>query len=211
MICKPEELKEMIPLYLNGRLSGFEKEELEKALMKYPELKRELMEFSEIMGIYEDIEQEMPPPSDILYARILRNIRSKGKEETFLKKGNYGTQVQEFLRALFSSPKVSWTVAAVQLVIILALVVFTPGEKIFRTLTSEYPVQGEAIRINVLFEEDAREREVRDLIRKAKANIVSGPTLDGLYVLEIKNNREIDTVIDNLTSSEIVKFAEKAL
>lgn len=207
---RPEALKEMIPMYLNGRLSASEKEELEKAMVTNPELKHELMEFSEIIGTYQDIEEEISPPSDMLYAKILQNIRSNRKKQSRKKEG-YRIQVWEFLKTLFSSPKVSWTVVAVQLMIILALIVFTPGEKVFRTLTSEYPVQGEGIRINVLFEEDAKEREVRDLLSKAKANIVNGPTPNGLYIVEIKNNRDIDMVIQNLKSSDIVLFAEKAL
>lgn len=210
MTFRSKALKEMIPMYLNGRLSELEKEELEKDLIKYPELKHELMEFSEIREIYKDIEEEMPPPSDILYGKIVRNIRSGNQEISFKKEG-WKTHVGAVLKTIFFSPKVSWAVVAVQLAIILVLVVFAPGEKIFRTLTSESPVEREGIRINVVFKEDAKEREVRDIITKAKATIVSGPTYDGLYVLEIINNREIDSVLHNLKSSDIVRFAEKTL
>jgi hypothetical protein len=39
------ELKELIPLYLNKRLSEKESQEFENALNQYPELRQELQEF----------------------------------------------------------------------------------------------------------------------------------------------------------------------
>ena len=48
-------LKEMIPLYINGRLSESERAAFEAALASDPALKQELSEFGEIAALYPDI------------------------------------------------------------------------------------------------------------------------------------------------------------
>lgn len=210
MRYKPDELKERIPTYLNGRLSEEERQEFEDAMNRYPELRRELMEFSEIKGIYKDIEREIPPISDNLYSRILTSIRSGTDKETVQQRKGYIEQLQEFFMGLFASPRVSWGIVAAQVVIILFLIIAMPGDDSLRTLTSQSTLQEELVRINVVFEEEAREKEIRDVLNKIGADVIGGPSAEGLYVIQIKDRQDIEVALKVLRDLDIVKFADKA-
>ncbi len=209
MTSKPDELRELIPLYLNGRLSEHERQEFEDALKVYPELKHELMELSEIKDLYREMEREIPPVSENLYAKILSNIRPLTDKEKVKERKGYTEQLLESLKGLFSSPRLSWTVVAAQLVIILFLLTTMPEKDGFRTLTSQSTSQGELTRINVVFKEDAREKEIRGILNAFGATIVSGPSPEGLYTIEIKEDKK-EVVLERLRSSGIVKFVERA-
>ncbi len=209
MTYKHDELRELIPLYLNGRLSEKERQEFEDAVNSYPELKRELMEFTEIKDSYKDIEYEIPQPSDTIYKRIVSNVKSGTEVSAFKRKG-YLEQIQGFLKGLFLSPRVSWGVVAVQVVIILFMLVRLPEGDKFRTLTSEYALKGEEIRINVVFEEDAREREIREVLNKIGAFLIGGPSAEGLYIIQIKDNQDIEVALKVLRNSKFVRFVERA-
>ena len=65
-----EALQEMIPLYVNGRLSDRERASFEKALHQHPELQQEVAEFSEIKDAYKEIEQDLSVPSERMFSRI---------------------------------------------------------------------------------------------------------------------------------------------
>jgi len=199
MTYKPDELRELIPPYLNGTLSQDKRQKFEEALNKYPELKRELMEFSEIKNLYKEIEEDIPPPSDLLYKRILSNIKYEAETVSASRK-----------KGFFSSPRLSWGIVAVQLVIILLLVITTLKEDRFRTLTSEYISRGEGIRINVVFDKESREKEIREILNSIGASIISGPSPEGLYTIELKDKRDTESVLKILRSSRIVRFAERA-
>ena len=204
MTYKTEDLKGMIPLYLRGKLSGPEKAEVGKAIQKHPDLKREVEEFSGIQEAYQGIVKEAPSPPDLLYSKILNNINRS--EETLYSRAGFW----EFLRSLFSSPRAAWAVAGAQVVIIVIMAVFVFQDKGFQTLTVN-PDQGEGIMINVVFKGDAREKEIRDLMIKAGTKIIGGPTLDGLYVLEVKDNQVAENSLEILAGSKIVRFSEQAL
>ncbi len=211
MTYRPDELRELIPLYLNKRLSEKERQEFEEALNKYSELKRELMEFSEIKGSYKNIADEIPPLSDNLYERIITNIKSNPAMMSSVpgRKGYIG-QLQEFLKGFYDSPRVAWGVAAVLLAVILFLAIALPREDKFRTLTSEYTVQGEGIRINVVFDKESKEKEIREVLTRVGATIINGPSPEGLYTIYIKDTRDIETRLRTLKNTKIIRFAEKA-
>ncbi len=206
----PDELRELIPLYLNGRLSERERQEFEQTLEKYPELKRELREFSEIKEAYKKVEHEIPLPSPNLYQRIWRNIQSEAKVSTAYVGKRYIEKLQEFLKGLFLSPRLSWGVAVAQFVVILFLVVTLLGRDSFRTLTSPDTLHGEGIRINVIFNKESKEREIREVLNNVGATIIKGPSPEGLYTILVKEDQHIERVLKALRKTEIVRFAERA-
>lgn len=200
----------MMPLYINGRLSESEKNDFESALRKHPELVPELMEFAEIKGGITDLKREAQTLSNDLYERILSNIGKKEKTESpRVTKPGFRDTIIWVLRRAFSTPQFSWSVVAVQLVIILALVVIFPKSNNFKTL-SEIPVaKGDSGMINVVFNEDAKEKNIRELLEQINGSIVSGPTPDGLYIIKIKNIDDVETVLNKLEDSSIIRLAVK--
>jgi len=201
---KPDEIRELIPLYLNKRLSEKERQEFEDVINKYPELKKELKEFLEIRDLYKDLEDEIPQPSDTIYKRIMDNIRPETKTSVIKKK-----VYLEVLKALFSSPRVSWAVVAVQVIIILFLLIRLPEGDKLKTLTSEYIMQGEGVKINIVFDEDAKEKEIREILNRTGATVIGGPSEEGLYIIQIKD-QDIETKLTVLRNTRIVRFVERS-
>lgn len=211
MTYKHEELREFIPLYLNKRLSEKERHEFEEALNKYPELKRELREFSDIKGSYKNIADEIPPLSNNLYERIITNIKSNPAMMSSVPgRKSYTVQLQEFLKGFYYSPRVSWGVAVVFLAVILLLAIALPREDKFTTLTTEYTVQEDGIRINVVFDKESKEKEIRGVLTRAGAAIINGPSPEGLYIIQIKGSQDIEVALKVFRDTGIVQFAEKA-
>ncbi len=210
MNCSPDELRELIPLYLNKRLSEKEKKEFEYTLDKYPELKHELEEFSKIKDVYKEMEHEVPVPSGVLYQRILKNIKPEAKLSlTPPLKGSI-ERLQGFLKNLFLSPRLSWGVAAVQFAVILLLVIILVSGDRFRTLTSTDTPPKDGVRVHIIFDKESREKEIREVLNKAGAMIIRGPSPEGLYIIEIKERKDVEEVLGVLRKTEIVRFAEKA-
>jgi hypothetical protein len=205
MSYSPDEWREWIPFYLSGRLSESERKEFEDCLHQYPELKCELREFSEIKDVYKGIEKELSIPSRFLYHRILRRLESEtlGPSTLLIK-------IKEFLKGSFSSPRVSWGVAAVQLAIILLLLVNLFRGNGYVTLTSEDVLKKEGIGIHVVFDRESKEREIREVLQKVGATIVRGPSPEGLYTIQIEKKRDVEEALKFLRESKIVRFAEKA-
>ncbi len=210
MNYSPDELRELIPLYLNNRLSEKEREEFEYTLDKYPELRQELEEFSEIKDVYEAIEHEIPTPSRILYQRILKNIKPESKLSLTPPPKGYIERSQDFLKNLFLSPRLSWGVAAVQFAVILLLVMTLVRADRFRTLTSTYTSPKDVVMVNIIFDKDSREKEIREVLNNVGAMIIRGPSPEGLYIIEIKERKDVEEVLGVLRKTEIVRFAERA-
>ena len=156
----PEKLKELIPPYLQGRLSDAEKQEFEDALKKYPDLNCELMEFKEIKEIYKELDKEIPSiDTAIVFERIKKNIK---KPKSIIEKESF----IEKLKKLFRSYRLAWGIVAVQLMIILLLVKIIPQEYKYKTLSSGIPQHTSVIKMNIVFKEDAKEKDIREILKK---------------------------------------------
>jgi anti-sigma factor RsiW len=203
-------LKEMIPLYINGRLSDSERVAFEEALESDPALKQELLEFEEIAALYPDIEEEIPfPSSDRVFSRIMDNIGPPEKKTASPDApGMFFEKLAAFIRTTFFSPRVAWAVAAVQLVLLVTLVGTMPDTQEFETLSSERATTETALKINIVFEEDAMEKDIRALLNQLDAGIVAGPMANGLYVIEIAESQPPDDALKALMDSKLVRLAE---
>ena len=203
-----ENLRDMIPLYINGRLSESEKKDFETALGKHPELSRELIEFKEINEGYKDIKQDAPSSSNDLYPRIIENIKKQKPKALLSAAPGLINQILRTLKSVFGSPQLSWSVVAVQLFVIISLLIFYPTDNKFKTLSENHIAEDSGM-INVVFKEDAKEKDMRRLIEGVNGSIISGPTPDGLYIIKIKNINDIEIVLTGLKNSDIVRLAVK--
>lgn len=203
-------LKEMIPLYINGRLSDGERAAFETALESDAALRQELSEFEEIAALYPGIEEEIPfPSSDRVFSRIMDNIDAHEKKAAS-PDGPWVLfeKLADFIRTTFFSPRVAWAVAAVQLVLLVTLVGTMPDRQEFETLSSGGAATETVLKINIVFEEDAMERDIRALLNQLDAGIVAGPMANGLYVIEITEAPSPDEVLKALLDSKLVRLAE---
>jgi hypothetical protein len=204
-----DKLRELIPLFLSNRLSEKEKKLVEEALNKYPELRHEIIEFSEIKEAYNELKKDIPSPSDQLYEKIKKRIQKEKKFLLIIYLRGYINNYTKFLKDLFLPNRISWGIAVAEFIIILILVLSLLRNQRFYTLSQTSEIIKRGIKINIIFDKESKEKEIRDLLNKVGATIIKGPTPEGLYTIEIKNNKEIERVLNILREEKFVKFVEK--
>lgn len=216
MIYDADTLKEMIPLYVNGQLTEQEKKAFTQGLAEHPELSAEVAEFKAIKESYRDLEAETPfPHQDNLFSKIMLQIdreeTTKGKEKAAARDASPGMleKLVDFFHDTFISPKVAWSVVAVQVVLLVTLLVAMPGRSTFQTLTAPGNGTDERLTLNVVFDEKAAEKEIRALLVKTGATIVGGPSASGLYIVAIPRDQPPEEISGILLRSGIVSFVEQ--
>lgn len=209
MTYKPDKLRDMIPEYLNNALSEQERQEFDLSIKKYPDIEEELREFSEIKSAYKLVHDEVPRPSDAVFQRVMSTIKADQKPSAVFRKPGFFDQVRDFFGPAFSSPRVSWAVVGVQMAVILLLVISVPRPNVPITLSSgqNYPLSGKTI--NVVFDSETREMEIRTILNKVEGIIINGPSSNGLYTIKIDEDRDVIQALEELNNSKAVRFAEK--
>jgi hypothetical protein len=198
-----EEMREKIPLYLNGRLSEEEARVLEEFIQQHPEITDEMEDFAEIRDYLKDTSDIELPDQERVFRMIMERVR---EEESFSRPERIS--VFERIREFFSAPLVPWAVVAVQLLLIFFLVTAPYRNNEYRTLTS--PVSRTEIMLNIVFNPDAREVDIRGLLNSIGATIVSGPDENGLYIIKV-DGKEIDNILKTLRNSRLIRFVEKRI
>lgn len=216
MIYDADTLKQMIPLYVNGQLTEQEKEAFTHGLVEHPELAAEIAEFEEIQESYKDLEAKTPfPPQNLLFSRIMAEIdrpEANAVHESAAPReasSDLRSKLVDFFHSTFVSPKIAWSVVAVQVVLLLTLLVAMPGRSTFQTLTAPGNGTDGQLTLNVVFDEKAVEKEIRALMVKTGSTIVGGPSADGLYIVEIPRDQPPEEISGILLRSGIVSFVEQ--
>lgn len=206
-----DQLKEMVPIYLNGRLPDKERAAFEEGLERFAELKKELAEFSDIQQSYAKVEQKAPLDSDALFARIQDNIQKQEAPAPERSSDTWFQKLQQKLREWYQTPALSWSLAGAQFAALLVVIMLVvPQKGPYKTYTAS-PAQDDGIHINVVFNDGVQEIEIRTLLRQLGATIVDGPTTIGLYVLKVDASADVNALVQKLSDSKIVRIAEKSL
>ena len=96
--------------------------------------------------------------------------------------------------------------------VILFFIAFNPDVKKdatkFQTLSSNVQVET-GIQANVIFHDKVMEKDIRTLLNRIDATIVSGPLKNGLYVILIKDAENEDHLLKALKTSDLIKFVQK--
>ncbi len=199
-----EFIKSLIPLYVKGTLADSDKEEFEKALNEYPELKDEIAKWQSISSAYKEIEDKLPEPSPWIYSKINEKIKEKQNLSLY-------ERCRILLERFIPSKKLSLAIIFAQLLIIVTLGIYAINLKTeYITLSTPSTVTENTIKINVVFIDNALEVEIRRLLTEVEGKIIDGPYISGLYVIGISPNKQVDRVLDELRKSKIVVMAERA-
>jgi anti-sigma factor RsiW len=190
-------MKDLIPLYVKGLLSAEEKKKVEEAFAVCPSLLQEIEDWKKIECVYRAIETALPQPSPALYTKIRQGIAPAS---------NPG-----LLQRIMPSPGISFAMLAVQFFIIITLGVTLLQQKQSYTTMSAPAVSTEDIaKINVVFNDEVTEAEIRELLLEISGRIVDGPHRSGLYIVELRSYPEAGSALEVLNTSGLVKMAEKA-
>lgn len=115
---------------------------------------------------------------------------------------------KEFLADFFTSARLAWGVVIAQFALLVTLWLTSTGNGITAIGTDGRPITDIAT-INVVFADNATQKEIRELLASVDAQIANGPTSIGLYTIYIKGNEEeAKIVIGKLKKSTLILLAE---
>lgn len=208
MTYNKEIISEQIPLYVDGNLSEKEQLEFEELLNNYPEIGEEIEAYMAMEEMYSEMSEQLPEPSAELFQKIEQRIFSKESESSQL---TIVDKIQDFFKSILPSPQIGWGLAAVQAIAIVFMLTtgIPTSDQSLRTLSNSESSQQDGKRINIVFDKSAMEGDIRKLLLKHGATIMSGPTSEGLYILSSQSDMDMDTLLDLLREKTIVLFAEK--
>ena len=237
---------ELLPWYLNGTLEGPELEAVEHHLRACPECAAELEEQGHLAHLLRTSDELA-----FSAARGLDRLRDRLGDEDEASDPRVGPQgtFAGWRRSFGDLGKAArWALAAQAAAIVLLVgALLAPGagdggaaggasdasaRADFRTLT-EAPaaVPGEGPRLRVVFDDAAREGDVRRLLQAIGAGIVAGPSAFGVYTVQVgtgeigggevgsdevggsavgrdEADADAETALETLRSSELVVFVE---
>ena len=115
---------------------------------------------------------------------------------------------KEYLSDFFTSARLAWGVVIAQFALLITLWLSSTGNGIPAIGTDGKPISNIAT-INVVFADNATQKEIRELLASIDAQIANGPTSIGLYTIYIKGNEaDAKLVIDKLKKSTLILLAE---
>lgn len=204
-----DQLFELAPLYVNGRLSGERLKAFRQAMKESELLRREVELCASISRGYEQMASELCMPSDELFGRIDARI-DQGRREACRSEEGIWSRFLEKLRGLIGAPWLSWGLVVAQAAVIVLMLSLPMERKTFSTLSQPVVEVNSGPRINVVFSGTATEAQIRALLNRVGAQIVSGPTPEGLYVISIRSGTDEEKALRLLRESNMVGFAAES-
>ncbi|MFH1154714.1 MAG: hypothetical protein V1793_12945 [Pseudomonadota bacterium] len=203
--------KAMIPLYLNGQLSGDLEKAFESQLDQDKELGRELQEFDDIKKSYSGMVSCLSDPPEHAFEKIMDSINRQDEKVTAKSPLFSIHALVRKCRGAYESFHLAWAVASVQMAIIIVLVFTQIPDRGFKTLNGpdKASLSANGTMINVVFDDRATEGEIRALLTLSGAIIIGGPLENGLYILKIDEGKTVDTVLEHLKNAPQVRLAQK--
>lgn len=186
-----EELEKLLPWYVNGTLAGEELQAVE-AFVEANESARTQVEF--LQQVRNEVREEQAgSPGAFGLQRLNAAIASQQADTT---EASDTTNVVKLSR---------WRMAAA----VAGLVVMLQAGLLFNTFQQEpayvpLGVDSDAQLVQVIFQEDATEGEIRSLLQEVGASISSGPGALGIYRLELElqqQDSEVDQLLERLRAA----------
>ena len=211
MTYKDTKISDLIPDYCNNRLNTHDKADFEKRLQEDNELLREYNDFRGFQKLYQQVDPAEPSPSDAIFDQISSNIEARQtvKKKAPVQSSPLLESIRSYWQQFREFTTVPWMLAAAQAVVIVLLLMPATQQNTYSTLSAtQDTVTAEKIGINVVFQPNALESDIRSLLHKIQGSISNGPSTEGRYLVSINNQTDLDKTIQTLKQSEIVLFAE---
>lgn len=216
----------LLPFYLNGTLSDEECREVETHLKDCEDCKQEL---ETMKGLHKEVKSyyaNLPPPSPNVFnrvrAQIEQEIAAEASKPTHTERPpvSFFEKFQDVLHSIFST---QWAPA-----LAMTLILGQAGLLMW-SLTSRHPgthtptmgpvieraippatIQEETSHIEIAFQEQTTDKEIRQILNNLHAHIVDGPTREGRYTIEIPAKREtrLQELLQELSQHPAIRTAK---
>lgn len=186
----------------------------EQNLRKNPILKREYKDFHKIDSLFDLLEEV----DDHYFEQLFKEIQhaskvQKNTEEVDIEATNEN-RIIEFFKGLYATPQAGWGMSAILfgLLIVSSVISFQstplPDQ---RVLTIANPISSNYKSVNIVFADNATQKEIRNLLISFKAQIANGPTATGMYTLYVfGTTAQVHSKIRKLKKSKLILLAEPA-
>jgi anti-sigma-K factor RskA len=206
-----------IPGYYHGTLEPELQIRFEEELENNPTLRQELDDFRKFATLYHDLDHETPQPSPQLFARITAGIDKAAEKRQTNQTGlnrlsGFSAALRNTLRRLKESYSLPWSVVALQAVVLVVLLLPATSEKSYETLSNRAVLQsqGSGETYNIVFRPETTESEIRQLLLKAKATIISGPSAQGRYIIMFTSDEQSQRQQNILKNNASILFFDKS-
>lgn len=209
-------VEELIPWFLNGSLSETEMNDVNAKIANSPQFSEQV---DQDLKLAEIANRESPEVEKLLAMQPLALSKLKQKiSQSENKKTWY-----DLVRSYFT-PKPIFAFAMSSMLAIFALGYYPfvtdrdmqggsqtgpqmeySGE--YQTLTSA-PVDQEGIVLQIIFRPETTEKEMRTLLLKSESKLLSGPTVSGVYRLEIAEDSNKDKELELFRNHSAVQWFE---
>jgi anti-sigma factor RsiW len=212
MTYNENQLREMIPLYLNGTLSSEQTRSFDEALQQRPELRRELDEFVLIDDAMAGMSMPDETEFEDLYKRIDRSHAQPGKSRI----PSQSASLLSTLREWIGKPQLAWGLALAQFAIMTVILITSQSEDTetrYRTLSGSAAerTHGSEARIHIVFQASATIAEVSALLQHHNLNIIAGPESAGRLLVAVDKESDTGFLLEALHKEPIVRFAEQTV
>jgi anti-sigma factor RsiW len=211
---------ELLPWYVTGTLNPTELKLVNQHLPDCLECQQEIALYRQIDKANSANNQAQSwQPSPAQFSSLLQSIDELEKKNEATK-----TQAQPHKRTpiwstwLKSTPKPIFWFMSLETVALAALVLLVVGrlpqhpEQLYKTLSNEQPAISENLaHLHIVFTEDITEREIRSLLEAEHAQIVQGPSILGVYTLQLSadGTKNLQQTINGIRASPKIKLVEK--
>jgi len=216
-----QEACELLPWYVNGRLEGQEREDVETHLSSCPACQAELRHCHDLAAAVQASGETEWSPSPGHFSQLLARIDAAEVQDA---QGSgwweqLRAQCTRHLQALQTTPGlIRWALAAqgAMILVLVGVLVWqaplSPGP-LYRTLAddSDQARQSHA-HLQMVFADDMTEQELRALLTSIGGTIVKGPSPLGFYTVEIPvpggSPDLVDPILEAVRAHPKVRMAE---
>jgi anti-sigma factor RsiW len=176
----------LLPWYLNGTLREEERRQVDQHLSSCESCRAELDELAQLNAQLQEVYGAQPEASTQIQRAVFAQVKleASAKQAKSVTDPQWLNRLDDWFRSLFVprwAPALAVTLLVAQLGLLLgSMARLTPSDQVMtRGLGSP------TVRLRVVFQETASERQIRSLIQGMHGRIVDGPTSDGAYLMEL--------------------------
>lgn len=218
------EVLTLLPWYINETLTDLEHQEVEGHLTDCADCRREIESLKALQQNIVEQNEAAPAPSPSLLTEIWERIeeneaaQSHPEQQTLREKMGWIGRFHEWLGEFISSvrqpfPQAAYAAIAAEFILIVGLVglLWTAPTRL-TTLSGPAPQIETQARLTIAFHPEATELQIRNILKKIDGVIVGGPSVLGLYQVELKippqQTVEVEKRVKLLKQyPEVIRFA----
>ncbi len=212
-----ETIAELLPWLVNGTLSAKESKRVEAHLQHCEQCRNEVSQLQAVNKHVAEEELEWQP-SSVHFSSILSEVENNESIVPKQKKTKHKSWSGFFQNLLQTPTPVRWTLAVESVAIIALLTVWNispqmglpSGVEMYQTLSDspqEKPTQ-DMRRIRLLLDDAMMTAELTQLLQQTDAQIRQGPSVLGLFIVEVPQQR-VDQALEIFLTHQHIRLAEK--